>query len=267
MDKLTQIYLVKILFFIIMVTTECSAFEENKLSVASDAITFEQNFDSQTLLPEMSGGNAKPILVFGKQSYAKGVKGYSLRCGKGGAKIRYSSSQNIDFDRPGSLSFWFFTDNWRKGIGEPRIVFFATECSKGYIGLETENDPKNISPLERKILLRILYSPVIADCCLALPAIGIKGDSMWHLLVFAWYGNSIYMSLDGVPFSSKVLANKISTKALPSTDFSVGVESFQNYLLDEFRIYSRKLSDAEVKTIWERGNMEINKSKQREEKQ
>lgn len=265
-DKPTQIYILMILFFIIAGATECSAFEEKILPVASDAITFEQNFDNQTLLPEMSGGNAKPILVFGKQSYAKGINGYSLRCGKDGAKIRYSAKNNIDFDKPGSVSLWFFADNWQKSAGMPRVLFFATENSKGYIGAETENDPKNIPILERKIRLRILYSQLISDSYLALSAIGSKADNMWHLLVFAWHGNSIYMSLDGTPFSSKGLTSKISTKALPSTDFSVGSESFQNYLLDEFRIYSRKLSDAEVKTIWERGNMGINKNKQTEGK-
>ena len=249
-----------------MVTTECSAFEEKKLPIASDAITFEQNFDKQSLLPEMAAGAATPLLIFGKQNFAKGVNGYSLLCGKGGAKLRYSSPDNIDFGRPGAVSLWFFTDNWQKGIGEPRTVFFATECSKGYIGVETENDPKNISPLERKIILRILYSAVLPDTRLALPAMGAKGDNMWHLLVFAWSGNKVYISMDGGSFSSKDFVNKVSAQALPSTNFSIGADASQNYLLDEVRIYSRKLSEMEVKAIWERGNMEINISKQKEGK-
>ncbi|MFA7230005.1 MAG: LamG-like jellyroll fold domain-containing protein [Victivallaceae bacterium] len=266
MDKKIPELIWLFMLFFIMAATEGSAFEEASLPVASDAITFEQNFDSKSALPEMATGNAAPLLIFGKQSYAKGLSGYALFCGKGGAKIRYSAQNNIDFDKPGAVSLWFFTDNWQKSTGMPRVLFFATECSKGYIGAETENDPKNIPLLERKIRLRILYSKLIPDGYLALSALGPKADNMWHLLVFAWHGNSIYMSLDGAPFSSKVLPSKISTKALPSTDFSIGTEAFQNYLLDEVRIYSRKLSNIEVKAIWEKGNMEINKNKQREVK-
>ena len=267
MEKTTKVLFWEFILLCIIASTECLAFEEINLPVASDAILFENNFDGKSPLPEMSAGKEAPILIIGKADFVKGINGYSLFCGKGGAKIRYSSKSNIDFDTPGTVSFWFFTDNWQKGVGEPRTLFFATECSKGYIGAETENDPKSISPLERKILLRILYSPVIPDCSLALPPIGVKGDNMWHLLIFAWSGNKIYMSLDGSPFSSKDLKDKVSAKALPSEHFSIGSESSQNYFLDEFRIYAGKLSDMQVKAIWERGNMEINKNKQKAEKQ
>lgn len=266
MDRITLKFIWLFVLFFIMAVTECPAFEERNLPVASDAITFEQNFDKQSLLPEMAAGAAAPLLIFGKQNFAKGVNGYSLLCGKGGAKVRYSAPDNIDFGKPGTVSLWFFTENWQKGIGEPRTVFFATECSKGYIGVETENDPKSISPLERKIILRILYSAVLPDTRLALPAMGVKGDNMWHLLVFAWSGNKVYISLDGGSFSSKDFVNKVSAQALPSTNFSIGADASQNYLLDEVRIYSRKLSDMEVNAIWERGNMEINKNKQTEGK-
>ena len=266
MNKVPIKFIWRFIPFFIMAGTECLGFEETSLPVASDAITFEQNFGNKSLLPEMSAGSPKPILIFGKQSFVKGISGYSLLCGKGGVKIRYSAPNNIDFDKPGTVSLWFFADNWQKGIGEPRIVFFATECSKGYIGAETENDPKNISPLERKILLRILYSQVLPDCSLALPAIGIKADNMWHLLVFAWSGNKIYMSMNGAPFSSKDFTKRISAQALPSAHFSIGADASQNYLLDEVRVYSRKLSDMEIKAIWEKGNIEISNGKQKEEK-
>ena len=93
-----------------------------------------------------------------------------------------------------------------------------------------------------------------------MPAIGAAGDNKWHLLVFAWSKNKIFMSIDGAPLSSKELTRDISDSALPSAHFSIGAESLQSYLLDELTIYSRKLSDTEIVEIWQRGNKAINEN-------
>ena len=58
----------------------------------------------------------------------------------------------------------------------------------------------------------------------------------------------------------------ISSVAFPSEHFSIGADDHQNYLLDEFRIYSKKLSDAEVAEIWNNYSKEINKNGETEKK-
>ena len=64
--------LASFLFF----TSICSNFGATAtLPVASDAITFEQNFDDKSVLPEMATGQAKPILILGKVKFVKGIKG------------------------------------------------------------------------------------------------------------------------------------------------------------------------------------------------
>ena len=244
-------YFIEIVLILFAITTECLAWEVGKdIPVASDAITFEQNFDDKSTNPEMAVGKAKPIHIFGKIKFVKGIKGNALFCGENGSKIRYLLKDNIDFSKAGTVSFWFFTYNWQDGAGKHRTLFFATESSKGYIGAQIANGPKKKSPLERKIRLRILYSAEIPDCILSLPPLSVKANNKWHFMAFAWSANKIFMSLDGASFSSKTLPNKISTKALPSTHFSIGSNDSQNYFLDELKIYSRKLSDLELKKIW-----------------
>jgi hypothetical protein len=58
------------------------------------------------------------------------------------------------------------------------------------------------------------------------------------------------MSLDGLPFTAKTLNGNVSSKALPSSHYSIGSDDSQSYFLDEFKIYSRKLTDDEIKKIW-----------------
>ena len=255
---------VSLLLFILLVS-DCFA-REKSLPVASDAITFEQNFDDKSVLPEMASGQAKPILILGKLKYVKGIKGNALYCGAGGAKIRYLCKDNLDFSKPGAVSFWFFTDNWQNGIGKHRTLFFATESSKGYIGSQIANSPKSKSPLERKVRLWILYSSKIPNCYLDLPPLGMKGNMQWHLIVLAWASNKLYMSCDGAPFTSKTIKGKITPKALPSTHFSIGSNDSQNYFLDELKIYSRKLSGAEIKQLWSRFKVKNNNIKKKKKK-
>ena len=267
MAGIVKQFIFNIFVFFFLINLSCLAgADENALPVASDYITFEQNFDSSLSLPEMAAGNPNPVLILGKLEFRQGLKNTALFCGKGGGKIRYSLKGNIDFNKPGTVAFWFFTNNWRKSIGGPRTLFFATECSQGYFGIQTADGPKNISSLEREIFLRILYSSAIPDCSMVLPPLGIDGDNKWHLLVFAWNKNRIFMSLDGNQFSSKELVSNVSSVAFPSEHFSIGADAHQNYLLDEFRIYSKKLSDAEVAEIWKNDRKERNKNGETEKK-
>jgi len=164
---------------------------------------------------------------------------------------------NIDFAKPGTVVFWIFADHWQEKFGEPRTLFFAIESRAGYIGFQTADGPKERSSLEREITLKILYSQLIPDSYFLMPPLGIAGDNKWHLFAFAWSKNKIFMSIDGEPFSVKELKVDIAEKAFPSDHFSIGSDSFLNYLLDEFRIYSKKLSDSEIAEIWKNENEKL----------
>lgn len=249
-----KLILLSIIFFCCMGDREAWA---ESLPVASDYLTFEQNFDSYSTVPEMAAGTPRVVAVLGSVNFRKGLSGWALLCGNGGAKIRYFLKGNIDFGNPGTVAFWIFTDNWLEQFGEPRTLFFAIESRAGYIGFQTADGPKKLSSLEREITLKILYSQVLPDSYFSIPPLGVDGDNKWHLLAFAWSKNKIFMSIDGKPFSAKELKTDITEKAFPSDHFSIGSESYLNYLLDEFRIYSKKLSDSEISEIWKNGNEKL----------
>lgn len=217
-----------------------------------DALLFELDFDRSGVQAGISGGRRQPLQVFGTPEWRPGLRGQALLCGAGGAKLRFATAGNLDFDRPGSVSFWFCPLDWDADY-RYRTFFFGTESSQGYFGIQQANDPKHLKPYDRDLHLLILYSPVIRATTLALPPFRRAGLRQWHLVAAAWDGRRVFLSLDGAPFSSWELSAPVSRSALPSAHFSVGADSEWNYLLDEFRIYGRRLGDAEVQAIFRQG--------------
>jgi hypothetical protein len=226
---------------------------------AGDALRFELDFDRSGTQAGLSEGSAKPIHVFGTVSLRDGLLGKALFCGEGGAKLRFATAENLDFDKPGSLSFWFFPLDW-DADHRYRCFFFGTESSQGYFGIQQANDPKSHKPYDRALHLMILHSKTLASAVFALPPFGKNGLGRWHLIAANWDANSVALSLDGQEFSVWQLKGQLDRKAIPSDHFSVGSDQHWNYLLDEFRIYSRKLTAQEVQNIYQQGLRKIAKN-------
>lgn len=219
---------------------------------AGDALRFELDFDRSGARAGLSEGAAEPIQVFGNVSLPAGLLGKALFCGDGGAKLRFATAGNLNFDKPGSLSFWFFPLQWDDDF-RYRCFFFGTESSQGYFGVQQANDPKNRKPYDRDLQLMILYSKTVASTVVSLPPFGKKGLDRWHMIAVNWDAERVAISLDGQEFSYWQLKGKLDRTAVPSEHFSVGSNQDWNYLLDEFRIYSRKLRDQEVQAIYRQG--------------
>jgi hypothetical protein len=222
-----------------------------KLPIASEAIIFEQNFDDKSAFPEMAVGKAKPVAVIGKLSFKNGIKGWALACGAGGSKIRYMMKSNLDFDNPGTITFWFRPINWRNASRKhPRVFFWGLEYSKSFVGLQVANGPRYLNISERKIRILLLYFKDIPRTTLEVAGIQPKGDNKWHMLAFTWSKGKISLSLDGVPFAVKTMNGNFKNKLFKGCSFSIGSESGAQYLLDTFRIYNRTLTERELKEIY-----------------
>jgi hypothetical protein len=161
---------------------------------------------------------------------------------------------NLDFDKPGSVSFWFYPEKWNSRENESRAFFFGTECSKGFLGIQVDNAPKGAYPLDRQFTLVLLYFPEIPSVILSIPPIGVTAADKWHLIVTAWTKNTIYMSMDGKLYVSKKLAGELRNELFPLKTFSLGTEMSHTYRLDEFRIYRKKLDEREIQDLWKQGN-------------
>ncbi|MDD3952722.1 MAG: LamG domain-containing protein [Lentisphaeria bacterium] len=225
---------------------------------AGDALRFELNFDRSGARAGLSEGKPEPIQVFGTVSLRDGLQGKALFCGDGGASLRFASAGNLNFDKPGSLSFWFFPLDW-DADHRYRCFFFGTESSQGYFGIQQANDPKDRKPYDRDLQLMILYSKTLASTVVALPPFGKNALGRWHLIAANWDAGSVALSLDGQDFSVWQLKGRLDRTAIPSEHFSVGSSQHWNYLLDEFRIYSRKLTAQEVQDIYQQGLQKVAK--------
>ena len=242
-----------IIVFIVLACAESPAQSatSRKLPVASEAIIFEQNFDDKSAFPEMAVGKAKPVAVIGKLSFKNGIKGWALACGAGGSKIRYMMKSNLDFDNPGTITFWFCPVNWRNASRKhPRVFFWGLEYSKGFVGLQVANGPRYLNISERKIRILLLYFKDIPRTTLEVAGIQPKGDNKWHMLAFTWSKGKISLSLDGIPFAVKTMNENFRNKLFKGCSFSIGSEYGAQYLLDTFRIYNRTLTERELKEIY-----------------
>ena len=76
-------------------------------------VVFHISFDDQTIEADITEGSEKPQSKFGKVAFADGISGKALRCGKDGAKVRFHRPDNLNFDRPGTIVFFYKGVGWK----------------------------------------------------------------------------------------------------------------------------------------------------------
>ena len=205
----------------------------------------------------------------GKVIFVDGVYGKGIRSGKGGTAIRFMRENNIDFDNPGTVNVWFKID-CEHGTPGPAIPFWGvgSDDKRGILTVGVLNDPMKLCPCRRQIGFLFISKkrPKYAR------AFGVKTGqrricSGWHLLSSAWSGNKLFVSLDGVPYRSFELEKPLSDEELGyQKRFGVGW-SYERwpYALDEFTVYGKKLSDDEIRKIYENGMKNIGKENKNDE--
>ena len=221
-----------------------------EMPVAQEALLFKADFDGSSDAT-IANGNDKAG-VRGKIKYADGLKGKALISGEGNALVLYENKDNIDFDKPGSIVFFFKANSdWHK-TPQRGIVMWGLGNQNGYIAIRISNYPKNVCPCRRTFEFLVLNVKGRKDrvCSLQMPALKriCRG---FHMIAVAWAGDQLFMSCDGQPYRVFKQPRPLSNADFATCKrFAVGNVT-SNYLIDDFRIYGKKLSDDELQKIWD----------------
>ena len=230
---------------------------QERFPLFSEDLSFYQGFED-SIDADLSIGRETPVWKAGTPHFQSGLRGRALFCGKGGAKLRYQRKGNLNFDRPGTIVFFYRPLNWEAEKNLPRLFFWAIESGKGYIGLQGANDPKNICMCERGFNLMLLFGKRLPVKVYSTPPTGKRGCSGWHMLAFSWAGDQLFVKWDDQP--SRVFTNGMALKDadFPENSFSIGSDAHWNYLLDDFMIYARRITDQELNQLYQ-ANMKTGK--------
>lgn len=171
-----------------------------------------------------------------------------------GASCQYSAKGNLDFTRPGGLSFWACAKSWDfQQDEEPYNVFFSTPySSKGYLGIERQGSIRQDGVVKRsaEILFFLLNFPgAQPNNNLSLRAAPESdwADGVWHFFVLNWKGSLYSASMDGE--SPRSLDIGRSLEAGEVQQFILGGTA-EPTLIDEFMIFRRPLSSKEIHDIY-----------------
>lgn len=220
------------------------------IPVAQEALSFKVDFDGNCEAT-IANGKAKAHEVRGKAQYLPGVKGQALVSGKGNACVIYECKDNLDFDKPGTVLLFFKANSdWHKNP-QPGITLWGLGNNNGYICVRIPNVPKNVCPCRRRFELLTLSIKGRKDKAytLQMPALS-RICRNFHMISIAWAGDQLFMSCDGQPYRSFKQPRPLANADFTVKRFAVG-HAYSNFLVDDFRIYSKKLSDAEIQKIWE----------------
>ena len=234
----------------------CSA-EELPLELQmQEGVSFYQSFDNASnCLPERAAGFHKPHRCNGEAAFAPGVKGLALKSGDKACEAYFRCQDNLAFARPGSVSLWVMPVKWKRAAdmqllsnGQRKRLyqpFFLTDYQwRGYLGFErmtgyTTNDWDSLYFW----ILKMKGITGGAGCYINWQ------DGQWHNVVMTWDPLVIKIYVDGVERLKNVLQRRIVDGVDVTNSF--GVCCPEQSMLDEFIIYERALTAAEVKRYYE----------------
>ena len=216
-----------------------------------ESITFYHAFEDSAVADLANGKDRADVLR--KPVFVPGLHGKAMLCGKGGGFLRFTRKDNLNFDKPGTILLFYKPQHWEadKGKKLPRLFFWAIDNGRGYIGLQGANDPKHLCMCERPLHLYFLYGKRLPSKAYEIPPLGKEGcKEVWNMLAFSWAGDKLYVKINDKP--AKVLSHPLGLKDsdFPADYFSIGAANFWNYLMDDFTIYNRRLSEDELNQIY-----------------
>ena len=250
----------KILSFVIVLSA-VFCFAEDKIYYPEfeDAVSFYASFDTATADADISEGREKPMAVLGKLNFAEGIRGKALCCGADGANIRYLRKDNFSFNRPGTLLFFFKGIDWKNSEGS-RILFSGIESGKGFFGMQIPGWPKHICPCSRELHVQFMYSQKVPNRTFTAKMPGGEAEcGKWHMIAFSWAPGQLRVNMDNMPGKTYQINFDLTDDAFPYECFSVGYHMQRKFLLDEYTVYNRRLSDGELAEIFNKYMKNIQK--------
>lgn len=221
-------------------------------SAAADALKFSCNFDDTTDA-QIAPGRATAAEFRGVKVFEEGITGKAIRIGDKAGCPLYLSKDNLDFDNPGSVVLWFKADSWHGQKSGRGVGFWGIGNAKGLIMIQTASGKEGDCPCRRPLELYILHTAKRKNTrhTITPPAL-TKLCQGWHMVSVAWNKESIFLSYDGAPYKAFKLQVPLSNEEFAHCNrFSIGSNFNKNFLVDNFSIYGKKLSDAELQKIWD----------------
>ncbi len=218
----------------------------------SGDLSFYHGFEDSAVA-DLTLGSEKSILTLGKLRFEAGLHGKALFCGAGGAKLRFQRAGNLNFDSPGTIVFFYKPIEWEGDVEKkfPRLFFWAIESNKGYIGLQGANDPKNICMCQRDFHLMLLFGARLPSKTYVFPRPGEAGCKGWHMLACSWAGEQFFVKWDKLPAKAVSNGMAVQESDFPANSFSLGNNTHWRYLMDDFMIYKRRLTDDELNQLYD----------------
>ncbi|MBR2723730.1 MAG: hypothetical protein IKB77_05290 [Lentisphaeria bacterium] len=247
-----------ILFLLLAVSFILAAEEQIYYPEFEDSVSFYASFDRQTPNADMSRGEEKPANIIGKLNFTDGIRGKAMLCGKDGARVRYLRRDNITFNRPGTLVFFYKGINWHTPLKQG-LFLTGIESSKGFFGLQIPAWTPTTCPCKMPLHVMFLYGKKIPRKTISAPISDGKGCDKWHMLAFSWSPGQLRVNADNRPGKTFNIAFDMTDADFPLNVFSIGSHIHWQYLLDEFTVYNRRLSDSEILQIYNKYMKATNK--------
>lgn len=223
----------------------------------ADSISFYVNFDDDTVNPAMAGGEKILKMPPKDTGFAPGLFGKGLRFGR----ASYHCPGNMDFSKPGTLVYWMSpAADWPAEGKYPYLfplIAFPGGGSKIVQGRQNGDYGKtrvyvNVETPDRKDWI----------------SNGISGGSgpewtkgSWHMITFTWTPQSVGISIDGKPVHETTLKHPLANSEgdwfMFTTQFKD--EGEHQTMIDEIMIFNRKLTDEELKNLYEETMKKVKK--------
>lgn len=217
-----------------------------------DSVSFYASFDREAPDADMSYGEEKPANKVGKLNFADGIRGKALVCGKDGARVRYLRNKNISFDRPGTLLFFYKGLDWHDTPQKQSVSFWGIEGNDGYIGLILPAWSAKPCPCKLPAHLMFLYGKKIPRRTFSAAISDGKGCGKWHMLAFSWSPGQLRINADDRVGKTFKIPFDMTDADFPLSVFTIGGHIHWKYLMDEFTVYNRRLSDTELADIYKK---------------
>ncbi len=193
--------------------------------------------------------------------FQDGIRGKALLINKKSAtEVSYSSSSNFILSKPGAISFWVQPVKWLRGDELPDLFggkpgektqigmgFFQTSMPKACFVIKRQTTwDINRDKSDRLLVYSAAFNG-IRDIRLWYTNM-IWGEGEWHHLTLTWSRQDIVLYIDG-----KRVGHTAIEKPMEITPdmFTLGSQYGCSILLDEFCIFSKQLSDEDVKLVYD----------------
>ncbi len=237
------------------------------IAAAGEKINLKVDFENSTTA-QVAKGRKTASEFRGKTVFDNGFAGKALRFGKNAGCVLYNTQKNLDFDQPGTIVMRIKAENWHNAKGG-KVTFWGLGNANGHIVFQISDAPADKCPCQRRLEVVILHSKKRRNVRYAinLPANNPICDGKWHSVAFGWDGDKILLSYDGMPFRAFKLQTPFSNAEFAhSPRFALGTNFGLNFLIDDFVIYGKKLSDAEIRKFAVPGDSDVVKEENAEKK-